>query len=115
MKRLIPIQTLDNLMTRGAVEMAEDSGKALQYLFITNLIMQQLIGGIQMMILVRVMTMMLHLPLTNVSFPSLPLMVNSEILPWALFDITENDYGLDITSIVDLYDYEEEIDDIFAT
>ena len=68
-----------------------------------------------MMLLVRVMTIMLHLPLTNVSFPSLPLMVNSEILPWVLFDITENDYGLDITSIVDLYDYEEEIDDIFAT
>ena len=111
----IPKQTLDNSLTRGVIQISEESASMLKWFFILNLVMQNIIDGPYMMLLVRVMTIMFHLALTKIDYPSLPLMFKEKLLPFVLFDVTENDFGFDITSIVDFNDYMNLIDEILST
>ena len=56
-----------------------------------------------MIILIQALQMMLHLPMLQIKVPGLVLMVFEIVIPIAMFDILENDFGFD-TGLIFEYD-----------
>lgn len=49
--------------------------------------------------------------MTEAEYPGLPIMVNGKLMPFVLFDITENPMEYDIKSILPIKEHEQEIID----
>ena len=67
----MPRQTLDNELTRSIDSAIEKSGSGLKFLFVGNLMFQQLIKNDWMDLLMQSMTFNVHLPLTKTEYPAL--------------------------------------------
>ena len=64
---------------------------------------------------IRVMTVVFHLPMLGFRYSGLPMVVIQSMLPFVLFDYTENPYGKDITSIITFKEYtSEELNEILS-
>ena len=66
-------------------------------------------GGAEFQIvLLRCLSIMLHLPILKVIFPSNVIMTISNVIKLAMFDYLDNPYDIDITSIIEFKEYEQE-------
>lgn len=65
-------------------------------------------GAEYQMILVRCLSLLFHLPLLNVIFPSNVIMTISNTISLVMFDYLENPYDIDITTLVQFEEYDQD-------
>ena len=60
------------------------------------------------MILVRCLSVLFHLPLLAATFPSNVIMTISNLISLVMFDYLENPYDIDITTLVEFEEYDQD-------
>jgi hypothetical protein len=66
-------------------------------------------GGAEFqIILVRCLSLLFHLPLLIVTFPSNVIMVISNMISLVMFDYLENPYDIDITTLIEFEEYDQD-------
>ena len=66
-------------------------------------------GGAEFqVVMIRCLSVMLHLPLLRVSFPSNAIMVISNLISFVMFDYLENPYDIDVNLVIEFKEYEQE-------